>query len=149
MIPNRPLQGSDIVECACVCAHLQQPCQHRVPVGHELVLVLGCSLLRQGRNHEAQSGEGPGKHTLLLTALHIFAEGDVQILPLGPPPSSALHPPGHKAKWDRSAEKCSSLVDVAPLLESLSCCSSLGRSLTSCQVYQTQPADLLPTCLQW
>lgn len=40
------------------------------------------------------------------------------------------------------------LVDVASLLESFSCCSSLCCSLTSSQVYQTQATHLLPTRLQ-
>lgn len=43
---------------------------------------------------------------------------------------------------------CHTLVDVAPLLESFSCCSSFCCSLTSSQVDQTQPAHLLPTRLQ-
>lgn len=40
------------------------------------------------------------------------------------------------------------LVDIASLLQSFSCCSSLCGSFTSCQVYQTQPTHLLPTRLE-
>lgn len=40
------------------------------------------------------------------------------------------------------------LVDVASLFQSFSCCSSFCRSLAPSQVYQTQPAHLLPTRLQ-